>query len=453
MKTVRIANGQAFWGDSASAPVNQVRGGQIDYLTLDYLAEITMSILRKQADRNPALGYATDFVELIDEILPEIVQKGVKVVANAGGVNPAGCRDAIAEVVRKQGFGGKVKVAIIEGDDILDRIGEIHATSSLDNMETGESFEEIAGEVVAANMYIGAAGVAEALDQGADIVVVGRCNDPALVLGPLIHEFGWSLDDYDKMAAGTLVGHMIECGAQATGGNFQGGWQQVPDLVHVGYPIAEVESSGEFVLTKHEGTGGMVTVSTATEQFLYEMGNPAEYLSPDVKADFSNITMEQVDTDRVLIRGARGSAPTGLLKASMAYNSGFRGEIMVTYAWPDALEKARFSDSMVRTKIEELGLEFEEINTSYIGYNSVHGPLTPSAPEPNELVLRIAVRGQNPQHIAAFGRELAPLISGPPGLTGLLGGGRTKPSRILAYWPALVPAELITVTVDTKEIS
>ncbi len=267
-KKVLIANGQGFWGDSILGPVRLVNEGPLDYLTLDYLAEVTMSIMQKLKSRRPEMGYATDFVALIDRVAPQLVEKNIKVVANAGGVNPHACKDAVLAVLAKQGFKG-VKVAVVEGDDILEQLDDLmEQGEEFKNMDTGEPLSSVRDAVSSANVYLGAFPIAEALDQGAQIVITGRGTDPGLVIGPMIHEFGWTAEEYDKIAAGTVAGHIVECGAQCTGGNYTD-WREVEDMARIGYPVIEASSDGSFVVTKHAGTGGMVTVSSVTHQLMY----------------------------------------------------------------------------------------------------------------------------------------------------------------------------------------
>ncbi len=297
---VRVAGGQGFWGDLLTAPVDQVRNGPIDYLMLDYLAEVTMSILQKQRSRDPNAGYARDFVALMREILPECVEKNIKVMSNAGGVNVEGCAEAIRETARELGLAGKLKIGVVTGDDILDQLDELAEKGvSLKNMETGEDLSTVRDKVQSANVYLGAAGIVEALDRGAQVVVGGRLTDTGLTLGPLVHEFGWKFDQWDLISAGTIAGHIIECGAQCSGGNCQYDWQSIPDMANVGFPIVEAYPNGEFAVTKHDGTGGRVNVQSVTEQLLYEMGDPKSYITPDVVADFSSIQLAPDGDDRV----------------------------------------------------------------------------------------------------------------------------------------------------------
>jgi hypothetical protein len=270
---VLIANGQGFWGDSILGPVRLVREGPLHYLTLDYLAEVTMSILQKLRSRSPDAGYATDFVRMLERILPTCRAKGIKVIANAAGVNPSACRAAVIAVVKKLGLTG-LKIATVEGDDILATLPELIASGEeLRNMDTGRPLAPRLPDVQSANVYIGARSLTDALAQGADVVIAGRVTDPSLVVAPMMHEFGWAWDDWDKLAAATIAGHIVECGAQCTGGNFTR-WREVPDLARIGYPIVEAYADGSFVVTKHAGTGGLVTVETVASQLLYEMGDP-----------------------------------------------------------------------------------------------------------------------------------------------------------------------------------
>ncbi len=302
---IRIANGQGFWGDSLEAPVEQVRRGPIDYLTLDYLAEVTMSILQKQRSRDPKAGYARDFVDMIARVLPDLKERRIRVIANAGGVNPTACKDAVLDVAKRQGI--QVKVATVAGDDIMDRLDSFLARGiELKNMDTGEPLAAIRANVQSANVYFGAWPVVEALAQGAEIVITGRVTDTGLALAPMIHEFGWKADDWNRLSAGTIAGHSIECGAQSTGGNCQVDWETIPHLEDVGYPIIEAEPDGTFCLTKHAGTGGRVTVASVKEQLLYEMGDPHEYITPDCVADFTTIHLDQAGPDRVRFSGIRG---------------------------------------------------------------------------------------------------------------------------------------------------
>ena len=449
---IRIASGQGFWGDLIDAPYHQVTKGQIDYMMMDYLAEVTMSIMQKQKRRNPHLGYAKDLVTQIKHILPHIMEKNIRVITNGGGVNPIACRDAIFEAAKKQKVKG-LKIGVVLGDDILGSIASLEEQgASLANMETGKNLSEIAGKVISANVYFGAFPIVEALRQGAQIVITGRTTDTGLTLAPMIHEFGWKHDDWDLLAAGTVAGHILECGAQSSGGNFLGDWKSVPDLAHVGFPIAEALPNGEFVITKHERTGGLVSVATVTEQLLYEIGDPTSYITPDCVADFTTIHLEQQGKDRVRVFGIKGKPATEFFKVSMSYQDGYSAIGNLTYAWPDALEKAKAADKILRTRLADLSLEYDEIHTEFVGVNSCHGPLAKISDEINEVVLRIGVRSHSMHSVERFGQEIAPLIlTGPPSVTGFA-GGRPKPSEVIAYWPALIPKKLIHSQVIVEEL-
>ena len=450
---VRVASGQGFWGDLLTAPVDQVRNGPIDYLMLDYLAEVTMSIMQKQRARDPQAGYAKDFVALMREILPDCVEKNIKVLSNAGGVNVSGCAEAIRQAAIDLGLQGKVKIGVVTGDDILGRLDEFAEKGvEITNMETGEPLSDIQDKVQAANVYLGARTLVEALDRGAQIVVGGRLTDTGLTLAPLMHEFGWTFDDWDRIAAGTIAGHIIECGAQASGGNCQYDWQNIPDLANVGFPIVEAEPNGEFVVTKHDGTGGRVNIQSVKEQLLYEMGDPHAYITPDVVADFTSINVMPDGENRVKVFGIKGKPNTEFYKVSIAYSSCWKAVGTLVYAYPDAYEKAKAADKILRARLEKLGLKFDVILTEFVGVNATHGHLAGEpSPDIPEVQLRFGVRGQNKTDVERFTKELAPLIlTGPPAVTGFA-GGRPKVEEIMAYFPALIPKTLIETKVDIIE--
>ncbi|HVF30158.1 MAG TPA: acyclic terpene utilization AtuA family protein [Pyrinomonadaceae bacterium] len=450
---VRVASGQGFWGDLLTAPVDQVRNGPIDYLMLDYLAEVTMSIMQKQRARDPQAGYAKDFVALMREILPDCVEKNIKVLSNAGGVNVAGCAAAVKDAAVELGLSGKVKIGVVSGDDILGRLDEFAENGvEITNMETGEPLSEVRDRVQSANVYLGAAGLVEALDKGAQVIVGGRLTDTGLTLAPLMHEFGWKSDDWDLVSAGTIAGHIIECGAQASGGNCQYDWQNIPDLANVGFPIVEAFPNGEFVVTKHDGTGGRVNVQAVKEQLLYEMGDPKAYITPDVVADFSSINLAPEGDDRVRVFGIKGNQNTEFYKVSIAYSAGWKAVGTLVYAWPDAYAKAQAADKVLRERLDRLGLKFDLILTEFVGVSATHGHLAGEPPSDiPEVQLRFGVRGQSKADVERFTKELAPLIlTGPPAVTGFA-GGRPKVEEIMAYFPALIPKSLIETKVDIVE--
>lgn len=450
---VRVASGQGFWGDLLTAPVDQVRNGPIDYLMLDYLAEVTMSIVQKQRQRDPNAGYARDFVSLMREILPDCVEKNIRVLSNAGGVNVEGCAAAIKDTSRELGLSGKVKIGVVTGDDILPRLDEFAEKGvEIKNMETGEPLADIRDKVQSANVYLGASGLVEALGKGAQVVVGGRLTDTGLTLAPLMHEFGWKFNQWDLISAGTIAGHIIECGAQASGGNCQYQWDSIPDMANVGFPIVEASPNGEFVVTKHAGTGGRVNVQSVKEQLLYEMGDPKAYITPDVVADFSSIHLEDAGRDRVRVFGIKGNPNTDFYKVSVAYSHGWKAVGTLVYAWPDAYRKAQAAEKILRERLDRLELKFDVILTEFVGVNATHGHLAGDpSPDIPEVQLRFGVRGPNKADVERFTKEIAPLIlTGPPAVTGFA-GGRPKVEEIMAYFPALIPKNLIETKVEIVE--
>ncbi len=435
-----------------TAPKMQVTKGPIDYLVMDYLAEVTMSIMQKQKRRDPQLGYAKDLVPLIADILPDCMERNVKIITNGGGVNPQACAEAILASARELGIKG-LKIGVVTGDDILGRMDEFRSKGiEFSNMETGEDVGIIADKISSANVYFGAFPIVEALQQGADIVITGRTTDTGLTLAPMIYEYGWKEDDWDKLAAGTIAGHIMECGGQATGGNFSADWKSVPELENIGFPITEANADGSIVITKHEGTGGLVTQQTVKEQLLYEIGDPSNYITPETIADFTTIQLSDDGPDRVKMSGVKGRPCTDTYKVSMSYTDGYTAVSTLTYTWPDALEKAQAADRILRKRLDNLGLKFEEIRTEFVGVNACHGHLVPVPADVNEVVLRFGVRGQDFKTVERFGKEIAPLIlTGPPSVTGFA-GGRPKPSEVIAFWPALMPKNAVTPSITIEQI-
>ena len=444
-RVVRVAAGQGFWGDWLEAPVRQVNGGPIDYLMMDYLAEVTMSIMQKQKSRDPKTGYARDFVPLMERILPELVKRRIKVTSNAGGVNPRGCAEAVLEVARRLGLAEQVTIGLVTGDDILGRLDELIAAGHpLTNMETGQPLADIREKVLSANAYLGMAPMVEALGRGADVVITGRVTDTGLTLGPIFHEFGWPADDWDKVAAGTVAGHIIECGAQASGGNLLKNWRSVKGLENPGFPIVEASADGSFVVTKHAGTGGVVSIASVTEQLVYEMGDPHSYITPDGTADFTTIQLRQIGRDRVRVSGIKGGPRTPMLKVSIAYFYGYKAVGTLVYSWPEAYEKARAADRILRARLKDLGLDYEQVLTEFVGANATHGSLSgPPDPDAPEVQLRVGVRAPERAPVERFTREIAPLVlTGPPSVTGFA-GGRPAVEEVVAYWPALIDRRVV----------
>lgn len=451
---IRIASGQGFWGDLIDAPYHQVTKGPVDYLVMDYLAEVTMSILQKQKNKNPELGYARDIPDLMKRILPICKEKNIKVITNGGGVNPLSCANAVIKVANEIGI-KNLKIGIVLGDNILDRLDEIISSGAeLKNMETGEPITSVKDKLLSANVYFGAFPIVEALQLGADIVITGRTTDTGLTLAPMIYEFGWSKNDYDKLSAGTVAGHILECGAQSSGGNFLGDWKSIPNMAEIGFPIAEAFPNGDVIITKHENTGGRVSFETVAEQLLYEIGDPKSYITPDCVADFTSIKLEDLGNDRVKVYNVKGFPETEFYKVSCSYADGYSASATLTYSWPEALTKAKAADKILRKRLENLNLTFDEIRTEFVGYNACHGPLAKQLPEDdiNEIMLRVAVRSHDYYSVERFGKEIAPLIlTGPPSVTGFA-GGRPKPSEVVAYWPALIPKKLVQPKVEIIEL-
>jgi hypothetical protein len=449
---IYIANGQGFWGDSILGPVRLVREGKLNYLTLDYLAEVTMSIMQKLRARNPKAGYATDFIRMLERILPEAKEKGVRIISSAGGVNAQACLKATGEVIRKLGLSG-VKVATVAGDDIFDKIDNFLSQGEpLKNMDSGESLHTIRDKITSANAYLGAFPIAEALAKGADIVICGRVTDPSLVLGPMIHEFGWTAEDFDKLAAGTVAGHIVECGAQCTGANYTN-WREIENFALIGYPVIEATPTGEFTITKHENTGGKVSIETVTSQLVYEMGDPKNYITPDVIADFTSISLDEQGKDRVRVSGIRGSAPTESLKVSISYLGGYKTAGQLTIAGPDAAEKARLCAEIIWQRLEYDSVTFPEENrlVELLGTDVCHAGIASAPKAPAEVVLRIGVKDADKSKVERFGMEIVPLVtSGPPGVTGFA-GGRPKATEIVSYWPALIAKKFIQPEVNVEE--
>lgn len=448
-RIVRVASGQGFWGDWLDAPRRQVEGGPVDYLMLDYLAEVTMSILQKQKERDPSMGYARDFIGAMESVLPAVAERGVRVIANAGGVNPESCAKAVLEVARAQGAAGKLRVGVVTGDDLLPRLDELLASGHLlTHMDTGAPLSTVRDRVLSANAYIGSTPIVEALRRGANVVVTGRSTDTALTMAPLRYEFGWNAEDWDLLAAGIIAGHIIECGAQCSGGNCLYDWKNIPDLANVGYPIVEARADGTFTVTKHAGTGGRINVPSVTEQCVYEMGDPRTYITPDVVADFTTINLADDGPDRVKVSGIKGRPATDKLKVSIAYRAGYKAVGTLVYAWPDALEKANLADRVLRERLTAMGLTFEHMLTEFVGVSATHGPLSEMSCEAPEVQLRVGVRSPDRRVVERFTREIAPLVlNGPPSVTGFA-GGRPKVEEIVAYWPALVDKRVVETRVE-----
>lgn len=455
MKSVRIAGGLGFYGDSWQPIKASIERGNVQYVASDHLAELTLAILQKDRQRDPNLGYTRDFVPMLRDLLPLARPRGVKFILNAGGLNPLAAREVLLNALKK--FGIKLNVGVVLGDAVLDRLGELQAAGvSLAHMDTGADISTVREKLLFASAYLGARPIVEALDAGADIVLTGRVADAALFLAPMIHEFGWQWDEWDKLAQGIVVGHLLECSGQATGGNFGGDWHALPDLAHIGYPIAEVWENGEALITKAPDTGGRVNFDTLREQLLYEVHDPAHYLTPDVDVDMTTLSLEEVAPDEVRVTGATGRPAPETLKIVAGYADGVMGQAMLGYAWPGALAKARAAAEIIQQQMREVGLQAEETLVEYLGYNSIHGPLADPAQveDLNEVYLRIAVRCADKQEAAKLGRLFPPLaLSGPPFIGGA--GGMLEPRGLLGIWPTLASRGLIEeyIRVSVEEVS
>ncbi|MEI7875873.1 MAG: acyclic terpene utilization AtuA family protein [Alphaproteobacteria bacterium] len=446
-KTVRIGCHSGFWGDTETAAVQLVRHGDVDYLVSDYLAEVTMSIMASQKLRNPQAGYAVDFVTAVmGPLAREIAEKKIKVVTNAGGVNPQACRDAVLKACEAAGV--KLKVAVVLGDDILPRAEELRA-AGLREMDTGA---ELPSKIVSMNAYLGGFPIARALAEGADVVITGRCVDSAVTLGALIHAFTWTPEDLDRLAAGTLCGHIIECGAQCNGGNFTD-WRLVPDYDNMGFPIAEVASDGSFVLSKPEDTGGLISTATVAEQMLYEIGDPRAYIVPDVVCDFTEARYEQVGKDRVRVSGARGRAPTDTYKVSTTFPDGYKLSSIFMLGGREAVAKGRHSAQSIikktRRMLKDKGMaDFRDVSIEVIGAEATYGPHS-RAQDSREVVVKIAAKHDQKEALSLLGREIAPMSTGGVvGMTGSFGAGRASPSPVIRMFSCLVPKSQVPVTVD-----
>lgn len=444
-----------FYGDSIYPSLDTALRGDVQYLAFDDLAELTMAILEKDRQRNPGGGFTKDIGPLMRELLPVTHPRGIRLVTNSGGINPDGARKEVFRVAQELGITG-LKVAIVEGDNIRDRLEDLRtAGEDLRNMDDGRPVDEILSRLLFASVYLGAAPIVEALRQGAEVVITGRTTDTAQFAAPLIYEFGWQPDDWQRMASAILVGHLLECAGQVSGGNFSGDWWNLKDMDRLGYPIAEVSEDGTAILTKPEGTGGRVSVDTVKEQLLYEIHDPAEYLTPDVTLDLTTVDLENIGPDRVRVRHATGRPAPRTLKALLGYRNGFMGEGTMGYAWPDALSKARMAADIVQKQIRRLGIQAEDVHVSYLGYDSLHGPLAREIDEEllNEVYLRVAIRTATREEAAKLGRLFPPLaLDGPPFIGGL--GGMTPARELLGLWPTLIERSRIEphVRVNVEEV-
>lgn len=466
---LRIANAAGFLGDNLDAPRRLLESACVDFLTLEYLAELTLSILARARQRDPLAGFARDFLDVLGSLLPAWrAQRQLRIVTNAGGVNPLACARAAARILAAAGM-GDVRIGVVTGDDLLGRLEElVSAGCPLTNLDTGRPLADVRPLIVSAHAYLGARPIAEALAGGAQLVVTGRVADASLTVGPAVDRFGWQWDDWDRLAAASVAGHLIECGAQVTGGLYTH-WDEV-DLEEVGYPIAELEGDGALVITKPAGSGGCVNRETVVEQLVYEIGDPAHYLTPDVDVDFTTVEVAGIGPDRVAVAGASGRPATDSYKVSLAYSAGYTASGQLLVYGPDCVAKARTCADIVLARLKAAGYEYQRVQVECLGAGegvpSVNtggrflpinagcraesGPPSERTESPREIVLRIAVEDPRRDAVERFTRELVPLAtSGPAGLAGYTTArGSVRP--VLAYWPTLVPKCLVEPRVEVR---
>ena len=451
---VVIGGGQGFWGDSNDAAIHMVRNSNINYLACDYLAELTLSIMARQKLKNPNAGYARDFLGMMKECGKEAYEKGIKVLTNAGGMNIKGLVDALAEQAAGQGLKG-MKIGYVLGNEISSEIPRLLAEGmTFDNIDDVGNFNEVRDKIFNANVYFGHEPTLACLEQGADMVITGRSTDSALFLAPCIHELGWKADDWNNLARGIMAGHLLECGGQGAGGNYDYDWRSVPRMDELGFPIAEV-SENDFVITKAPDCGGIICEQSCKEQFLYEVHDPANYITPDVTVDISQATLKQAGDNRVRVGNVRGKEKPEMLKVSMGYHAGYKVAGMLSFAWPDAYEKAQYAADIIMKKMKKKGLKAEEVRIDYIGVNALHLAVAETDPDKlkdlNEVVMRIAVRTLTKEEAYKLVPEIAPLqLNGPPGASFF--GGRAKVQEVIGLWPTLIPRDAVRLTSHILEV-
>lgn len=455
MKKIAIGGGQGFWGDSPDAAIHMLRNADIQYMACDYLAELTMSIMAKQQLKDPSKGFAPDFVtRILKEAGKEAWDNKIRILTNAGGMNVEGCVEAIRKWAESEGMKG-YKIGYVTGDSIKDKIPQLLKEGwTFPNFDYDGDFNEIVDKIYNCNAYIGHEKIKECLDMGADVVVTGRAADSALFLAPFAHEFGWAEDDWDNLARGIMAGHLLECGGQGAGGNYMYDWRSVPRMDELGFPIAEI-TDDTFEITKAPDCGGVICEQSCKEQFLYEVLDPANYMTPDVNVDVSKATITQVGPDRVRIENIHGKQRPDQLKLCVGYHKGWKTVSMLSFAWPDAYEKAKYCAEVIMKKMEKRGMKADDVHISYIGLNSLHLNVADMSEEAlknlNECVLRIAVFSEDKSECAKIIPEISPLqLNGPPGASFF--GGRAHVQEVMALWPTYVPRDALDIRAHILEV-
>ena len=452
MKTVRIGGGQGFWGDINDAAIHMVKRGELQYLACDYLAELTLSIMQRQRQRNPEKGFAQDFIVMLREIMAECKARNIKILSNAGGMNVMGAVNEAAKLAGSLQV-RDLKIGYVLGDDLLEKLPELQAQGiAMKNMDDGRDFTELGNKIVNANVYYGHEPIVQCLDMGANIVITGRATDSSLFLAPLAYEFGWKPDEWNKLAKGIIIGHLLECGGQGSGGNFDYDWRNVPDLDDLGYPIAEINEEGEIVITKAPDCGGLISEQTCKEQLLYEIHDPSSYVTPDVVADISRARLTGAGKDKVRLDDVCGKQRPEQLKLCIGYSAGYKVEGYLPFAWPDALDKAQAASEIILKRLKRKGLKADEVRVDYLGVNALHGPLAAElTQQPNEVVMRIALHTSDKKEAMKLVPEISPLqLNGPPGACFF--GGRPKVSEMIALWPTLIPRDAVKLTSQILEV-
>jgi len=451
MKKVRLGAGSAFWGDMLEPAVEIAKKGNVKYLGFDHLAELTMSILQRQKNKDPEMGYIRDIIPWMEALLPISQPKGIKLITNAGGVNPRSAAEQVAKVAKSLGFSG-MKIAVIEGDDLYPKLDELIAKGvDFTNLDNGDKdIKKVRDRIIAANVYIGSESIIEALEQGADVVIAGRCSDTALYMGPIMYEFGWTFEkDYEKIAAAQIASHVIECAECATRGFNE--WDKVKNVANIGFPILEFSENGEAIIEKVPGSGGVVNEWSIKEQLMYEVHDPKNYIMPDGNADFTSIKLEDLGNDRVKLSDMTGKPRPEKLKVQIGYQDGWIGEGQIYFSWPNAYQKAKQAEEIIRERFKAVKLEAEEIQFDYVGVNMLHGSV---APEPsadlNEVGLRVVARTKTREEAAKIGREATHIWT--LGGVGTAYGTPYRPRPVISLWPTLIPREEVKTTCTIKEV-